>query len=142
MGDERSQCFNATVSAHAFSPDGFYWHVSEAQPFTNQIETRREGIITFSTRERPFLFFNGDGQMTHLFTAVCSATQCPNDASCANCKYTHWDYTVVQPLDVSPTSVKPFLDWPATRCSSGAVGDCTQLLLRSLNEYQGTLLIL
>ena len=57
-----------------------------------------------STRERPKLFFDHTGQMTHLFNGVCSATACPPPGGpatgCVDCKYKAWDYTLVAPLDV------------------------------------------
>eukprot|EP00932_Pfiesteria_piscicida_P021698 SRR837773.8479.p2 GENE.SRR837773.8479~~SRR837773.8479.p2 ORF type:complete len:321 (-),score=93.54 SRR837773.8479:52-921(-) len=97
---DREQCVNATVSAHVFSEDGFKWHAHTTQPYTTQVEVEGQGTITVSTRERPKLLFDGKGQMTHLIAGVCSATKCPSEKPCVDCKYTHWDYTLVQPFDL------------------------------------------
>lgn len=105
---EREECVDATVSAHVFSEDGYTWHASPVQPYSTQVEVEGQGPITVSTRERPKLFFDGSGQMTHLFNGVCSATQCPSDGACVLCKYAHWDYTLAQPLDLSPPTPAPF----------------------------------
>lgn len=110
---DRESCVNATVSAHVFSEDGYTWHASPVQPYTTQVEVEGQGTITISTRERPKLFFDRSGQMTHLFNGVCSATECPSEKPCVDCKYTHWDYTLAQPLDLSPSPPAPFPPAPA-----------------------------
>eukprot|EP00930_Biecheleria_cincta_P089196 TRINITY_DN78467_c0_g1_i1.p1 TRINITY_DN78467_c0_g1~~TRINITY_DN78467_c0_g1_i1.p1 ORF type:complete len:416 (-),score=27.68 TRINITY_DN78467_c0_g1_i1:609-1856(-) len=96
------ECFNATTSAHAYSEDGFTWYTSPVQPYGTQIELVGGRTITVSTRERPKLFFDSTGTMTHLFTAVCGASSCPDGppTGCVDCKYANWDYTLVSPLDV------------------------------------------
>lgn len=140
---QREECVTATVSAHAFSKDGFSWHLSSMQPFTSQIEVEAFGTMIVSTRERPFLFFNAAGQMTHLISAVCSASRCPSEASCVNCKYTHWDYTLIQPFDLSvasPASSSPRLS--DLDCTKSIAGHCSSLHIKMLASYQGTLRIL
>ena len=84
-------CVNSTVSAHAFSEvrataifvvgavaqgravfvaqDGFTWHMSPTPPYGTQIKLSSGETITVSTRERPKMFFDESGQMTHLFSA-------------------------------------------------------------------------
>lgn len=103
----RDECVDAVLSGHRFSEDGYTWHESPGQPYTSQIEMQDGRTITVSTRERPKLFFDETGQMTHLYTGVCSAEKCPSEQSCVDCKYTHWDYTLVQPFDLSTPMVLP-----------------------------------
>lgn len=105
---DRDECVDATVSAHVYSEDGFTWHASPTQPYGTQIEVEDGKTVTVSTRERPKLFFDSSGQMTHLFNGVCFATQCPSEKPCVDCKYTHWDYTLAQPLDLSPSAPEPY----------------------------------
>lgn len=96
------ECINSTVSAHAFSPDGFHWFMSPTQPYGTQVKLTSGATVTVATRERPKLWFDASGHMTHLFNGVCSAQSCPNGppTGCVDCKYANWDYTLVQPLDV------------------------------------------
>ena len=57
--------------------------------------------VTVATRERPKPFFDASGAMTHLLNGVCGAANCTDSTTgCVDCKYNHWDYTLVQPLDV------------------------------------------
>lgn len=105
---DRETCVDATVSAHIFSEDGHEWHGSPVQPYGTQIEVEGGKTITVSTRERPKLFFDDKGQMTHLFNGVSSAAQCPSEHPCVDCKYKYWDYTLAQPLDLSPPTPIPF----------------------------------
>jgi hypothetical protein len=97
-------CSNATVSGHVFSTDGHTWHPSASSPYSSQVAMRDGRLITVSTRERPNIFFNAAGQMTHLFNAVCAATgdSCAahTGTGCVDCKYEQWDYNLVAPLDV------------------------------------------
>lgn len=105
------QCRNSTVSAHAFSEDGFEWRVSTTQPYSTQVEVVVAGdgaghqrtVVTVATRERPKLFFNATtGQPSHLINGVCGAPSCTDSpkTGCMDCKYKHHDYTLVQPLDI------------------------------------------
>lgn len=102
--EDKFECVNSTVSAHVYSIDGIKWYSHGTQPYTTQVELSSGDIITVSTRERPKLFFDQHGQMTHLLNGVCSATACPPPAGpstgCVDCKYNSWDYTLVQPLAV------------------------------------------
>ena len=52
-------------------------------------------------RERPRPIVRS-GVMTHLVTSVCSAASCPDGppAGCVDCKYDHWDFTLVTPLSL------------------------------------------
>jgi len=102
--EDKYECVNSTVSAHAYSVDGFKWYSHSTQPYTTQVELTTGTTITVSTRERPKLFFNSAGQMTHLVNGVCSAIACPPpggpSTGCVDCKYNSWDYTLIQPLAV------------------------------------------
>lgn len=128
---DRTRCAAATVSAHAFSDDGYQWSVSPRQPFSSQVEIEGIGTVAVSTRERPSLVFDKFGRMTHLVSAVCHAAQCPHEAPCTNCKYTHWDYTIVHALDLSTAFAAP----PSADC----VGACSASSLSLLASYRGTL---
>jgi hypothetical protein len=96
------ECIDSTVSAHAYSVDGFTWHASPAQPYGTQVKLTTGETVTVATRERPKIWFNSEGQMTHLLNGVCAAAMCPNSPStgCVDCKFWKWDYTLVQALDL------------------------------------------
>merc|ERR1712151_413130 len=96
------ECADSRVSAHVFSVDGFTWHTSPTQPYGTQVELSTGKTVTVATRERPKIWFNAAGQMTHLLNGVCGASACPNGPAtgCVDCKYANWDYTLVQPLQV------------------------------------------
>jgi len=100
------ECVDSTVSAHAFSEDGFTWRTSAVQPYGTQVKLTTGETVTVATRERPKLNFNVAGQMTHLFNGVCGAAACPHGpkTGCVDCKYGYWDYTLVQPLDLGTAS--------------------------------------
>jgi hypothetical protein len=111
-------CTRTTISAHVYSSNGIDWYKSQGQPYSSQVEVLQvqqnttststststaTTRITVATRERPAVVFDASGQrMTHLITAVCSAEACPRGPpeGCVNCKYDHWDYTLIQPLNV------------------------------------------
>uniref|UniRef100_A0A7S4HQM8 EGF-like domain-containing protein n=1 Tax=Odontella aurita TaxID=265563 RepID=A0A7S4HQM8_9STRA len=95
------ECIDSTVSAHAYSKDGHDWFASPVQPYGTQSALLSGDFITVATRERPKLFFNGKGQMTHLINGVCGAPACPNGPrnGCVACKVAgFWDYTLIAPL--------------------------------------------
>ena len=104
-------CRTSTVAKYMFSQDGKQWYNAPGHPYGTQIEVRGQGNVTVATRERPSLIFetkkpgalNGQSRMTYLLNAVCSAPNCPDGppAGCVNCKYDHWDYTLIQPLAVA-----------------------------------------
>jgi len=96
------------VSAHAWSADGFNWTFSPVQPYTSQVKLSTGETITVSTRERPKLYFDKAGRMTHLFNGVCSAQACPGGPppGCVDCKVAgFWDYTLVVALDTGEEQV-------------------------------------
>jgi hypothetical protein len=57
---------------------------------------------TVATRERPKLFLNSEGEFTHLINGVCGVPSCTDSpkTGCMDCKYKHWDFTLIQPLAV------------------------------------------
>jgi hypothetical protein len=101
-----TNCTESTVSAHSFSEDGLHWTMSKTSPYGTQvmiINTSQPGVppvpLTVATRERPKPFFNSAGEMTHLLNGVCGSPSCTDShTGCVDCKYNHWDYTLVQPL--------------------------------------------
>ena len=94
-------CTDSTVSAHSFSADGFSWTMSKEAPYGTQVELSDGRTDTVATRERPKPFFDGRGVMTHLVNGVAGVPSCTDSQTgCVDCKYAHWDYTLVQPLDV------------------------------------------
>ena len=83
------ECFNSTVSAHQYSTDGYTWHTSATSPYGTQVALTSGETVTVATRERPKLFFDAHGQMTHLINGVCGAPNCPNGpaSGCVDCKH-------------------------------------------------------
>ena len=63
-------CFNTTVSGHIFSPDGLRWYPSPTPPFGARVALAGGTAVTVSTRERPYVYIDAEGEMTHLFNAV------------------------------------------------------------------------
>eukprot|EP01062_Namystynia_karyoxenos_P015553 TRINITY_DN15641_c0_g1_i1.p2 TRINITY_DN15641_c0_g1~~TRINITY_DN15641_c0_g1_i1.p2 ORF type:complete len:508 (+),score=161.14 TRINITY_DN15641_c0_g1_i1:98-1525(+) len=121
--EDPTQCVTSTVSAHAYSVDGRTWRMSPRQPYTTQVAVSWAGTLTVSTRERPKLLIDGEGRKTHLVNGVCSATACPGEAPCVNCKYKHWDYTLVQPFVQTPAPPAPYPPPPPpTGCAAAAGG--------------------
>jgi hypothetical protein len=99
------ECRNSTVSAHAFSADGHAWHVSHTQPYGTAVDVQTgDGYssmpLTVATRERPKMFLNSKGEFTHLINGVCGVPSCTDSpkTGCMDCKYKHWDFTLVSPL--------------------------------------------
>ena len=101
-------CVNSTVSAHSFSEDGRTWTMSASSPYGTQVELTTGETVTVATRERPKPFFNAQGVMTHLINGVAGVGNCTDSTrtGCVDCKYNHWDYTLVQPLDVDGDDVE------------------------------------
>jgi hypothetical protein len=109
-----------------FSVDGFVWHASATSPYGSQVEVLHPSggggstttnthtnkgadaetrVFTVATRERPKLVFDVDGQMTHLINGVCGAPSCTDSpkTGCMDCKYHHWDFTLIQPIQQQRT---------------------------------------
>jgi hypothetical protein len=102
--DKTDSCVGSIVSAHAYSRDGLQWTGSPEMPFGNEVEFDDGSSLLVATRERPQLVFDAAGTPTHLVTAVTGGTDwCWPDGNtpCVNCKYQFWDFSLVQPLDLS-----------------------------------------
>jgi hypothetical protein len=76
----------ACVSIHAssrspqssFSADGISWYTADVQPYFNEVNYTAGGApLQMSTRERPKLLFDADGNPTHLFNGICPTPHCP-----------------------------------------------------------------
>jgi hypothetical protein len=91
-------CTGQLVSGHSFSPDGLTWHEATESPYSNVIQFTDGGNLTVSTRERPKLMFDANGNPTHLLNGVCGGTATCPPTPAVNCKYNYWDFTLVQPL--------------------------------------------
>ena len=79
-----AQCTDSTVSAHAFSEDGFEWHTAKVPPYGTQVNLSTGETVTVATRERPKPFFQ-NGTMTHLFNGVCGSVS----RALHGCEHTH-----------------------------------------------------
>ena len=100
----KDACINTTVSGHLYSRDGVAWHASGTPPWGPRIALVGGKAVTVSTRERPYVYFNDAGEMTHLFNAVCgnNGDDCAahTGTGCVDCKYEQWDYNLVAPFDL------------------------------------------
>jgi len=81
------------VSGFAYSRDGIHWVRQPWQPYTNVIQ-HTTGSISYTTRERPKIFFDKDGVTPlALFTGVARGT------NCWDCKLqcgVDWTYNLAQ----------------------------------------------
>ena len=98
-------CDDSVVSAHAYSIDGYDWHVSSVPPYGTQLRVDcpdGSTTVTLATRERPKLVLQ-NGILTHMVEGVCGASGCSTkDAKhCVNCKYRNWDFTLISTFDRS-----------------------------------------
>lgn len=109
--DRGRDCTDSVVSAYIFSEDGKTWYYGNRRPFSNLVHVdngheEAQQSMTLATRERPSLIFAKDDvdvgtlRMTHLLTAACGTPNCAEGprGGCVNCKYDHWDFTLIQPL--------------------------------------------
>ena len=85
-------CGRSTVSAHFFSADGKQWHINPAvQPYGHTVHYDDGSSHTYTTLERPSLFFSKGGQLTHINLAADLMT---GDEGCANrTKHAHFGHT-------------------------------------------------
>jgi hypothetical protein len=117
---ELDHCANSTVSDHFFSENGKDWHLlAGIQPYGHTVQYDDGVTHTYSTLERPFIYFNAAGQMTHLSLAAdlitgdegckdrhdkhCNETEAKfgtKGCACSTCKYADHAGTVVVALDV------------------------------------------
>ena len=97
------RCGTSRVSAHIFSQDtGKTWHqlVPEVQPYKPRVHWA-DGEQTFATMERPHLYFDAAGRITHLGAAAalnigdegcekvpnCKPGRDQGHCPCVECKY-------------------------------------------------------
>eukprot|EP01048_Picozoa_sp_COSAG05_P002604 COSAG05_NODE_108_length_18693_cov_7.956709_14_plen_130_part_00 len=96
-------CGASRVSAHIFSPDaGKSWHAlaPEVQPYKPKVHWT-DGEQLYSTMERPHVYFDASGRLTHLGAAAplnigdagcektpnCKPSRQQGHCPCVNCKY-------------------------------------------------------
>ena len=106
-------CSTSLLSSHFFSTDGKTWHfLPEAiQPYAHTVHYDDGTSHMFVTMERPSVFFNERGELTHLHLGADLVTgdegcgtranhthfgHCP----CDNCKYEDHGGTTIIALDV------------------------------------------
>lgn len=84
--------------------------MSPVSPYGTQVQLTSGETVTVATRERPKLWFNRNGQKTHLFNGVCSAENCPNgpatgcvDCKCASSHYPIYRLRPIQPIIITHT---------------------------------------
>lgn len=92
------------ISGHSFSRDGLDWVPACVQPYFNIANVTDGSQVVMSTRERPKLLFNSEGEPTHLFNGICPMPHCPPQGA-IQCKVQglapdvgYWDHTLVVPL--------------------------------------------
>lgn len=69
---------SAPPPAPSFSPDGLTWYTSDVQPYFNVVNYTAGGPpLAMSTRERPKLLFDADGNPTHVYNGICPTPHCP-----------------------------------------------------------------
>lgn len=92
---EYNHCRQSAVSAHFFSRDGLSWHYS-AQPYNHTVVYDDGTEHVYTTLERPNLFFDATGALTHITLAAdlvtgdegCGARSHNGHTPCDDCK---WD---------------------------------------------------
>ena len=92
------------ISGHSFSRDGLTWIPACVQPYFNIANVTNGPPVIMSTRERPKLLFNTQGEPTHLFNGICPMPHCPPQGA-IQCKVQglaadvgYWDHTLIVPL--------------------------------------------
>jgi hypothetical protein len=113
-------CLSSTVSAHAFSKNGKVWHTVQpyVAPYGHSFERQDGSSMRFSTCERPKIFIDDSGNLTHVVFAVDAQTSdqgcntrrgtacqpngiAPEGCQCVNCKWHDRGDTVIVKLDSS-----------------------------------------
>eukprot|EP00927_Polykrikos_kofoidii_P038148 TRINITY_DN32432_c0_g1_i1.p1 TRINITY_DN32432_c0_g1~~TRINITY_DN32432_c0_g1_i1.p1 ORF type:complete len:369 (+),score=31.04 TRINITY_DN32432_c0_g1_i1:76-1182(+) len=113
-------CAASTVSAHLFSKDGKSWNILDpkVEPYGHTVQYDDGTSHTYNTLERPFIFFDKNGQMTHLALAAdlvtgnegckdnphCFIQSEQGKCSCTDCKYTDHAGSIVIRLDLPSKS--------------------------------------
>lgn len=119
---QTEHCASSTLSSHLFSTDGKSWDILQpkVEPYGHTVEYHDGSSHTYSTLERPFIFFDKNGQMTHLALAAdlvtgdqgCKTSDCyikgeQGNCACVNCKYLDHAGSILVKLDVP--SVEAFV---------------------------------
>jgi hypothetical protein len=98
VGGDAHNCLpghdGAVVSGHYFSLDGLKWQTSATMPYGNVIALADGSSQLLTTRERPKMLFNAEGEPTHLSNGVCPSPggfntpfSCPTvSTGCVDCK--------------------------------------------------------
>ena len=83
-----TNCDSGAISLHAFSRDGRNWTtLSEfVQPYSSKVIYEDGSSHVFSTLERPKVFFDSEGRMTHIFNAAMDPSEC-HPTACVECKW-------------------------------------------------------
>merc|ERR1712166_628457 len=114
---EFENCGTSVLSSHFFSQDGKVWHFLEqgVQPYSHTVQYDDGTSHNFVTMERPNMFFDEHGQLTHIHLAadlVTGPEGCGNRTGphggpahfghtpCDNCKYEDHGGTTIIALDV------------------------------------------
>jgi hypothetical protein len=112
---EWENCGTSVLSTHFFSPDGKAWHflpqLPVVQPYEHTVQYDDGTSHLFVTMERPSVFLDEHGQLTHLHLAadlVTGAEGCGNRTNhthfghcpCDNCKYEDHGGTTIITLAV------------------------------------------
>lgn len=88
---EYLNCASSVVSAHFFSEDGKQWYNLGLEPWGHTVHYDDGTSHTYTTLERPSIYFDEKGQMTHLHL---SADLVVGDEGCANrTAHAHYGHT-------------------------------------------------
>lgn len=110
---EYTNCSTSLLSTHFFSQDGKDWHFlpQAVQPYSHTVPYNDGSSHMFITMERPNLYFDRTGQLTHIHLAADGVTGdegCGNRTAhahfghtpCDNCKYGDHGTTTIIALNV------------------------------------------
>ena len=112
VGGDAHNCLpghdGSIVSGHYYSADGFTWAAASTPPYGNVVNITDGSALLLTTRERPKMIFNANGDPTHISNGVCPSPgnfttpfSCPTvSTGCVDCKYDDWDFTNVSPLNI------------------------------------------
>ncbi len=93
------------IAGHYYSTDGLNWITSTVQPYGNTAMLTDGTQLHFTTRERPKILFNDQGEPAFLYNGVNTNQYCTDKVSPAShCKVQKgydWCYTFVQPIQTS-----------------------------------------
>lgn len=109
-------CGSSRLSTHFYSADGMEWDmlVPNVEPYGHTVHWDDNTSHTYTTLERPNLYFNTEGELTHIHLAAdlvtgdegckdipnCHAKGEQGKCPCVNCKYTDHAGTIVVALGV------------------------------------------